>query len=243
MKKCKLQRVVPFLLISSMLLTGCGKKSDCNLPTRHVHVYYKNITGTVTIYTYYDDEHLERNGYTWQPEMLEITKTDEDMYKLLNSKNLFDGYNNFNYLYYEMANNHDYLKFYYEYETTETYTTTDSKGNVEVHTRTVHHDGWHTNPNDSDNTGKTRVYHHKYYGYRVLYQDGKFVLDRSPLVDDVREILEEYPYVCEKGYEEVYETFKFSRSELPYLSPDDFTCFDHPNLDNTSPTLNQGYSK
>lgn len=237
MKKFKLQKIVPFVLISSMLLTGCSKKSECNLPTRHVHVYNKNLTETVSIYTYYDDERLQRAGYTWQPEYLEINKTDEEIYRLLNSRNLFNGYNNWNYLYYEMSQKHDYLKFYYEYDTIETHTTINSDGEVETYTETVHHDGWHTNPYDSDNTGKTRLYHHVYYGYRVLYRNGKYVLDRSPYVDDVREILEEYPYVCEDGYDETYETFRFKRQELPYLRPEDFNCFNQPDLDNPNPTL------
>ena len=243
MKKFKLQKIVPFVLISSMLLTGCGKKSECDYPTRHVHLYTKSFNNGVIISTYYDDESLERNGFQWNEDFLEITKTDEALYKVLNSHNLFVGEDNFDYLYREMASNHDYLKFYYEYETVETYTETDSKGNVTVHTRTVTHSGWHDNPRDSDNTGKTRLYHHKYYGYRVIYKDGKFELERSRLVDDVREILQDYPYVCEKGYDEVYEQFKFSRSELPYLSVDDFETFGHPDLSNTTPYLDGGLKR
>ena len=237
MKKFKLQKLVPYMLISSMLLTGCGEKSTCNLPTRHVHRYTKEITSDITISKYQDDEHVNSHGYTWQEEYLEITKIDEDLYKLLDRYNAFNGLDNWDYLYYEMSHNHDYLKFYYEYDTVETYTTTDEEGHTETHTRTVHHDGWHTNPNDSDNTGKTRLYHHKYYGYRVIYNNGKFEIERSPYVDDIREILNDYPYVCENGTYEVYEQFKFSRSELPYLSPDDFTCFNHPDLTNTTPSL------
>ena len=238
MKKYKLQKIVPYLLISSMLLTGCGKKSECENPTRHVHLYTKEFNNGIVISTYFDDESLERSGYQWQNDIIEITKTDEELYHVLNSHNLFNGIDNWEYLYRLMASQHDYLKFYYEYDTVETYTETDSKGNTTVHTRTVHHDGWHTNPNDSDNTGKTRLYHHRFYAYRVLYRDGHFVLDRSPLVDDIREVLEDYPYVCENAVEEVYETFKFARHDLPYLRAEDFDTFAHPNLSNTTPYLN-----
>jgi len=243
MKKFKLQRVAPFLLATSILLTGCGKKSECDLPNRHVHLYTKNITNNITINAYFDDEHLTRGGYNWTDNTMDITKVDEQIYNLMTNNGLFNGLDNWEYLYYEMANNHDYLEFYYEYETTETYTTTDDKGNVEVHTRTVHHDGWHTNANDSDNTGKTRLYHHRYYGYRIVEENGKFKLERSPLVDDIREIINDYPYFSEKGYDEVYETFKFSRHELPYLNPEDFECFNHPDLTNTTPTLGKSLTK
>ncbi len=237
MRKLKLQRIVPFVLISSMLLTSCGKKADCNLPTRHVHEYTKDINNEITINTYFDSEQVELHGYNWTENYMEITKTDEAFYKLLNSKKLFNGIDNWDYLYYEMANVHDYLKFYYEYETVETYTETDSKGNVTVHTRTVTHSGWTDNPNDSDNTGKTRLYHHKFYAYRINFINGEYVLERSPLVDDIREVLADYPYVCEKGFDEVYESFKFHRSELKYLSPSDFDTFNHPDLSNNTPHL------
>ena len=237
MKKFKLQKVVPFVLISSMLLTGCGKKSECDYPTRHVHEYTKNFNNGITISRYIDSEYENVSGYNWTDNIMEITKTDEELYKLLQSRGLFNARDNWDYLYYEMSHVHDYLEFYYEYDTTETYTETDSKGNVTVHTRTVHHDGWHTNAKDSDNTGKTRLYHHRFYAYRVNYVDGKFVLEQSPAVDDIREVLDEYPYVCEEGITKVYETFKFARRELPYLSPSDFTTFDHPDLSNTTPYL------
>ncbi len=237
MKRFKLQRIVPYVLISTMLLTGCGKKSDCNLPTRHVHLYTKDINNEISISTYFDDERLERSGFNWTEDYMEITKTDEAFYKLLNSKNLFNAKDNWDYLYRVMASHHDYLMFYYEYETTEVYTETDSKGNVTMHTRTVTHSGWTSNSKDSDNTGKTRLYHHRYYGYRINFVNGKYVLERSPLVDDIREVINDYPYVGEENCEEVYESYKFQRRELPYLSPTDFNAFDHPDLSNTTPSL------
>lgn len=188
-----------------------------------------------------DDEHLNSSGYQWNEEYIEINKVDESVYKLFKSNKLFEGTNNWDYLYNLMASQKDYLKFYYEYTTTETYTTTDSDGNQTTHTRTEHHDGWHTNPYDSDNTGKTRLYHHKFYGYRVIYESDKFKLERSPYVDDIREIINEYPYFSENCVIEVYETFYFNKYELRYLSPEDFDVFDGPDLEN--PNLDIGESR
>ena len=237
MKKFELQKIVPYLLISSMLLTGCGKKVDCNYPNRHVHLYTKYPGSRIAISTYFDSEDESLHGFARQEDHMDITKTDEEFYKIITRNGLFVGEDYFNYLYQLMASKHDYLKFYYEYETTEVYTETDSKGNTTMHTRTVTHSGWHDNPNDSDNTGKTRLYHHRYYGYRITCIDGKFQLERSPLVDDVRQILGEYPYVCENCVEEVYEQFKFSRSELRYLDPNEFDTFAQPDLGNSTPYL------
>ncbi len=243
MKKYKLQRVVPFVLISSMLLTGCGKKMECNLPARHVHQYKKNITNSITLTNYYDSEYEQVNGYNWQEDYIEITKTDEELYKVLNNRDLFDAKTNWDYLYYEMSCLHDWLEFYYEYDTTETTSYTDSDGNVHTETHTVHHSGWHTNPRDGDNTGDVRLNHHRYYAYRVVYKDGKFQLERSRLVDDVRDVLEDYPYACEKGYDVVHRDFKFKRSDLPKLKASDFDTFRQPDLTNKTPNLGTGLSK
>ena len=231
MNKDTTKKFMSLVLLLS-LLSGCGKKSDCEIPTRHVHKYTKEITDDITIEKYLDDEHLNNYGYQWNSDYIEITKDDEELYKLLNSKGLFEGLNNWEYLYNEMASHHDYLMFYYEYYTTEIYTTTDDEGNITTHTQQVYHDGWHSNPYDSDNTGKTRLYHHRYYGYRVIYKDGKFKLEKSDAVDDVREIINDYPYFSEGCVEEVYEQFRFYKSELPFLSPEDFDTFNQPDLEN-----------
>lgn len=232
MQKDVSKRVIPYALILSMILTGCGKKSDCEIPSRHVHRYTKQVTEDIEIEKYLDNEHLNVHGYDWNEEYIEITQEDEQLYKVLNSHDLFEGANNWDYLYNVMASHHDYLMFYYEYWTTETYTTTDSDGNVEIHTRQVYHDGWHKNPYDSDNTGKTRLYHHRYYGYRIVFENGKYKVEKSQAVDDIRSIINDYPYFTEKCTTEVYEQFRFSRYELPSLSPEDFDVFTGPDLTN-----------
>lgn len=254
MKKYKLHRLAPYIMISSLFLSGCGKKSECDLPNRHVHLYKGIVNDDIEIKGYFDDEVLEK-GYksllAWQPDYMEITGKDAEFYEEVTDRHLFVGLENWDYLYYEMSHNRDYLEFYYEYYTTETYTTTDSDGHTTTHTRQVHHDGWHTNPNDSDNTGYTRLNHYRYYGYRVLYKNGEFVLDRSPSVDDVREILDEYPYVLLDKYPTLAEDgsvlerkyFRYSRYQLPSLRPAQFNCFEHPDLTNKTPYLNKGLSK
>lgn len=229
MDKKKLKRTIAGVL-AALSLTGCGKKSDCEIPTRHVHKYTKEITSDISIDRYVDDEHLNNHGYNWTEDYLEITQNDEEYYKLLAKKQLFVGEDNWDYLYNLMASQHDYLMFYYEYYTTETYTTTDDKGNVTIHTRQVHHDGWHGKASDSDNTGLTRLYHHRYYGYRIINDGDKLRLEESPAVDDIRDIIFDYPYFSDQPIIEVYEQYKFKRKELPELSVDDFDVFTGPDL-------------
>lgn len=222
-------KLVIYATALSLFLTGCGKKSDCEIPTSHIHLYTKQVTDDITIQKYMDSERLKVSGYNWNENYIEITKNDEELYKVL--RNCFEGANNWDYLYNQMATHHDYLEFYYYYTTVETYTTTDSNGNTETHTRTVVHSGWHKNPYDSDNTGRTRLCHHRYYGYRIVNKNGKFKLEESPAVDDIREIIDEYPYFQEDCVTIVREEFKFHRSELPHLSPEDFDVFTGPDLD------------
>ena len=239
MKKYKLKKAVPYVLITSMLLSGCGKKSDCSDPTSHVHLYTKEFSNDIKITTYFDDEHLERSGYNWQPELMYIDKDDESFYKAKDSRNLFeaDDEDNFPYLYRYMASKHDYLMFYYEYDEEVEYTTKDEDGNEVKHTEIVHHDGWTHNAYDTNNTGKTMLCHHRFYAYRILFNEKNhtFYLDRSHLVDDIRNVFPDYTYACEDCSEVVSETYYFSKWELPHLNAEDFDRFNQPDLSYRTP--------
>ena len=227
------KKIIPTILMSSLLLSGCSEKSDCDLPNRHVHLYTKNINNDIVISKYMDNEKLKVGNYDWNSNYIEITKEDEKIYKLL--KNKFNGLDNFDYLYYLMENNKDYLEFYYEYYTNEIYYTTDGKGNMQMHTRLVHHDGWTEDPYYSNNTGRTRLNHYRYYGYRIVNKNNNYVLDKSHLVDDVRDIIFDYSFYDEKPYSIVSKEFEFNYYELPNLNVNDFyNEFEHPNLENKS---------
>lgn len=237
MNKLSLVKIAPYVLMAGLTISGCGEKSECELPSRHVHKYVKQFDNDIKIEKYMDKETLDYFGYHWTDDYIEITKDDEKVYKIIDRKGLFEGKNNWEYLYNKMATHHDYLEFYYEYTTIETYTVTDDDGNVEVKTRIVEHNGWHRNPYDSDNTGKTRLYHHRYYGHRIVNKNGKFKLEESPAVDDIREVIEMYPYFSEDCISLVYEQYRFSKYELPYLRPEDFDVFKQPDLGNKSLSL------
>ncbi len=218
-------------------LGGCGPKSDCEIPSRHVHKYVRQVTDDITIEQYRDSEKVIIGQYDWTNDYIEITKFDEKLYKLLNKHNLFLGSDNWDYLYNVMANNHDYLSFYYEYDTVETSISIDSDGNTHLNTYVVHHDGWTSNPNYYNNTGLTRLYHHRYVGYRIVNNNGKFELEESEPVDDIREIIDEYPYFAEKCATLVYKQFRYRKSELAGLSPDDYDVFVHPDLNEQTMSL------
>ena len=228
MAKLSLKRTLPFILAIAIPFTmsGCSKRSDCEVPSRHLHLYI-NEKG---ISKYVDCENEYYYDYKWYPDYIEITKDDEAFYNAY--QGLFNGEENWNYLYKQMKSHKDFLEYYYEYTTIETYTTTDDKGNTHTHTRTVHHSGWHDDQKSSNNTGKVRLGHHKYYGYNIVYKNGKYQRVKSSLVDDIRDIIEDYPYYNEEPVEVVYKEYKFKKKDLKDLKVSDFEGeFGHPRLD------------
>ena len=242
MKNLKIYKLLPFIMAGSLTLSACGSEPSCGITNnRHVHLYTKEINGDITISKYKDSEQeTDYYGFVWNSDYIEVNKQDTEFYEILDNNNLFNGLENFDYLYYEMSNNHDYLQYYYEYTTTETYTTTDSKGNVTYHTRTVTHDGWTNNQNYSHNTGKIRLCHHKYCAYKITYNNGFISIERSPYVDDIREVLQEYPYVRENNSTIEYTKYKYKKSEVKTLSVEDFySVNDHPDLSNNTPYLEE----
>ena len=244
MKNLKLGKIVPYALAFSFILTGCGRTSECENPNKHVHLYTKSISRGVTTQKYLEDEHLYLfSGYNWNEELIEITEEDYEFYQTLNTYTLLKAKDNWDYLYYLMSNHPDYFLFHSQSKTIETSVDTDSDGHVKTKTKFATAEGWNTNPEDSHNTGEVRLYHTKYYAYRILYVAGNYKLDKSPLVDDIREVLEDYPYVSEDCFEEVYETFQFSKEELPYLDPNDFDTFTHPDLSNTGYSFSPQFQK
>ena len=229
--------ILPALVVSSLMLTGCGKKKDCPIPTSHVHKYTKKITNNIEINKYMNKEYESYYGYQWNNDYIEITKEDESFYN--STSNLFKASDNFNYLYNLMKYNKDFLEYYYSYNTIETYTVIDSNGHTKIKTRTVNHSGWCDDSSYNHNTGKVRLGHYKYYAYYVEKDNNRYKEISSPLVDDIRQVLDNYPYVEEECYRVVYEYYKFRKNELPYLRVDQFNVFDHPDLSNTSINYNE----
>lgn len=232
MKKNYKKLLLPALVVSSLALSGCGEKKDCEIPTSHVHKYTKKITNDIRIIKYLQEEYSSYWDYDWNPEYFEITKEDEKFFSI--SKNLFKASDNWDYLYYLMKSKKDFLEFYYRYITTETYTVTDGNGKTHLRTRAVTRTGWTDNPTYSHNTGKVRLGHHKYYSFYIEYHDGKYYKKRSPLVDDIREVLKDYPYTEEDCYEIVYDYYQFSSIQLPFLKPEQFNSFKQPDFSNSS---------
>lgn len=222
--------IAPFVLGTGLFIGGAlsvPHPEQCDITsTYHVHLYTKDIEN-ITIQKWL---HKENNTlfYVKHDNFLPVTTFDLEVYDKLDDYDLFEGLENIDYIHYQIRNNRDYMKFYYHYE--ETYTEKDEDGNPKTVTET--YEGWSTNPRHRGVTGKTKVYHRRYYAYKLVQRDGKLALEKSPIVDDIRTILNEYPYVSETTNQEVSETFHFSSLELPYLNLEDFDPFYTPTVEN-----------
>ena len=241
MKKPKIRKVYLKLLAIlpiPFLLTGCFD-ADCKVPDYHVHKYvgkirrgYKGYDTTHTIINYFNNEFLtpgfeewieeERDypmhypttiEYNWTDETIKITKDDLEFYKV--KDDLFRGDENWDYLYSVMKRCTDYLQYHYTYS--------DGESTW---------DDWHLDAKDPNNTGEVRVRHFRYYGYRIVYKDGKYVREQSPLVDDIRDIIDEYPYFNQNCYKSVYKEYKLSKSEAKKVKLADIDEFRQPDLEN-----------
>ena len=221
--KPKVRKIYPkvlALLAIPFILSGCAKNVDCDIPERHVHKYIGFDTrGIVTNYFDSEREYINKNypfgtfKYQRKDDYLEITKDDEEFYKVKGA--LFKGEENWHYLYNLMLNNEDYMEYEYKYRSGR-YT----------------HYAWTQDKNRNGLTGKVRVYHYKYYGYKITCENGEYVLEMSPYVDDIRDILDEYPYVGLGCFDEFHKGYKIDPRKIPTLKLSEIDEFKQPDLTN-----------
>ena len=216
------------LLSCPFILSGCSNQSECTETSDHAHRYVNPKTG-IELHIG-NSEYLTYNGYIWQEDFYTLNEDDVAFYE--QKKDLFYGPDNWDYLYNVMASKEDYLEFYYEYTTDDTITMVDADGNVSVFPSTTTHTGWTRDPKYSHNTGKVHLCHNKFFGYRIVYKDGKYDKEQSPYADDFREIIDDYPYFDTKCSEVVSKDYTYSVKDLPNLKVSDFNDFKKPDLNN-----------
>ena len=234
--------VVPYILGAGLIIGGIVSvphNEQCDLSTSyHVHSYTRNIGNNVTIKKWL---HREDDTFTYvkKDELLTVTSFDLDFYDKLDDYNLFDGRDNIDYINYQIYENRDYMEFYYYYE--KIYYVEDEDGNKKKEKKV--YSGWSSNPRHEGVTGKVRVCHTRYCAYNVVYSNGELKLNKSKYVDDIREIINKYPYMSESTNIEVSEDFWFSKFELPYLNVEEITPFYTPTVENNPLELNNNPKK
>lgn len=219
----KIYKQVLALIAIPFILTGC-KKADCSIPERHVHKYVgSNKRGTITNYfdsedekyeDYYQDGHNQYFIYQRQDDYLEITKEDEEFYKAKGK--MFKGEDNWDFLFSLMSGKKDHIEYCSESD--------DGFGNASS--------SWFTSKPSGFN-GRIRIYHYRFCGHRLVYKDGKYINERSPFVDDIREIIDEYPYFEIDCYKQVYKEYEVDRDKLSSIRLEDYDEFQGPDLENS----------
>lgn len=192
-------------------LTGCGKKADCNIDGKHAHLY-TNEYGYVR---YIDKEYMKYEGYTRSDENISIIG-QEKLYKFFDKKDLLKIEDNINVIVSQQEKNVDYIEYRYSYTWMQPipHTISNGKTTTTFFTYVPHKRySWTSNPDRSGLTGETRNCHYVYTAYKIEKdEDGKYVLIPSSDVDDIRDVMDEYPYIKEKFYKVV----SFDGEELDY---------------------------
>lgn len=185
------------VLATPLMLTGCGKKADCNIKPNHAHLY-QSKTGYVR---YIDKEYLKYEGYERHDDYV-IIEGYEDLYKFLNKKDLLSISDNLDLIKQTQDSNHDYTEYRYKYTYMQPIAHTRKVGKTTTTYFTYIPStrySWTSDPNHSRLTGETRVCHHMYVAYKIEKNEkGKYVLVESPKVDDLTAIMDEYPYIKKK---------------------------------------------
>ena len=218
---------ISYILGAVLLLNGCGKEEQhCDaMQTYHLHQVTKN----------YDDFQVSRwavcnnipYGYEKTDNVLPATLVDVELYNELTNKGLLNGQENIEFLYHQINTHRDYLEYYYYEEIVNP--KYNDKGEFEGVDITVD-EGWTTNKHHSNLTGKVRINHTRYYGYKIVLdnQTNKLKLINSHYVDDPRDIIDEYPYVGFSTTTTVQDTQNYSPGIVSFLDVEDITPFITP---------------
>ncbi len=187
------------VMVTPFALTGCGKKAECNVDGSHAHMY-KNESGVVR---FIEKENLTYEGYTRYDDYISI-EDQEDLYKYLTKKDLMRIDDNLDYVVNTQEAQHDFTEYRYRYTHLQPIPHFRKIGKVTSTYFTyipVTRYSWTSDPNHSRLTGETRLCHYVYRAYKVgKNEKGKYVMIESPYVEDLREVMDEYPYMKKEFY-------------------------------------------
>lgn len=185
------RRGTAFLLagtLSVACLTGCVDEVNCEIPTTHAHMFV-NEDGYIR---YVISERKSFEGYNRSYNSVELNEEEVTLYGFLDTKDLIRIDDNIDLVLAQQEMN----KPFTAYEYSETVLT--SVGRV-ISSTTKYN--WTNNPQHGNLTGKELQVHYIYQAYNVKKgEDGKYVLVPSPLVEDITEVMEDYPYIRTNYY-------------------------------------------
>ena len=182
---------VGIIATSTFLIKNYFRKSDCNLPYSHLHVYEYKYGDIETVF---DSERINLHGFKWTDRVESYGEDELDRIHFMEDKRLVSVYRNMDYLIDYMESNSDYEEYEYSYHTREL-SHYDSEGKP-VYRNVTRYD-YTKDINHSSLTGNARTVHTKYYLCNIdKDSNGKYIMNKSELVDDITdsELVEYYPY-------------------------------------------------
>lgn len=184
-------RGTSLVLVGSLLiggLTSCGLNVKCELPNKHAHMYV-NEDGYVR---YIASEDSSYDGYARSYNYRELSEEDSQLYKFLNRNGLLRIDENIDLILEQQERNMPFIA--YEYAKTEL----ASVGRA-LFTTTRYY--WTYDSEATNLTGKEKEVHYLYQAYKVEKNEkGKYILVSSDMVEDITEVMEDYPYVKRDYY-------------------------------------------
>lgn len=205
MKKKNLLRkklLLGALAFSLVGTTGCGKKADCDIEDSHAHLY----TNEEGYSRYINKEYIKYEGYTRNDDYINI-EGQEKFYKFLDKKDMLKIEDNMGVILAKQEENNDYIeyRYFYTYFVPIAHVVSAGKTTTFYYTyipMTGH--SWTSDSNHCNLTGEQRLCHYVYTAYKIEKDDnGKYVLIPSKDVDNIKEVMDEYPYIKEKYYKVV----------------------------------------
>ncbi len=215
------------LLAAPIILTGCGKQEDCDIKAKHVHKFIQD-TEKGRIVTLIDSHESNYHNFHWTNGYVEIKDDYDNFYKTKDT--LFRGDENWDYLYNLMSDNKDYIEYHYDYHKRRVVTT--SSAQTLTYPVQQRHAGWTTDSTHEGLDGKVKLHHYQYYGYKIYYKDGKYIKEKSPLVDDIRDIINEYPYFSIDCFEIIEKEYEFDKDNVSKVTINDINEYQTPDLNN-----------
>lgn len=181
------RRGAALLLVGTLSLTslsGCSR-AECDILNYHAHMYV-NEEGYVR---YIRSEREELEGYRRSYNSREIAGEDIKLYNFSYNNGLLRIDENIELILAQQEKNTSFTA--YEYSKSEL----TSFGKMISSTTNYY---WTNDPNHDSLTGKEEQVHYIYQAYRIEQdENGSYFLVPAPIVEDITEVMEEYPYIKE----------------------------------------------
>lgn len=191
-----LRGILTFMLLSMpATISGCGKTVKCDVKGEHAHLY----TNEEGYAKYLEDEHETYKGFNRDDEYIEIKSEEKELYSFLKDKGLLSINDNLEILVDELLVNEDYQEYRYTYIYLMPIPHVHFNGKTSVTTYSyipTPGRSWTNDATHGNLTGEERTVHYVYQAYKVIIDEkGNYALEASEYVDDLRDIMDEYPYI------------------------------------------------